>query len=94
MENYILESKDERFNRRISKFRREWEHFQYLIEKGLHSLEIADRLNHVMFTTMQVGLINKYPDASKEEIREKMKQIIENDIKIKKLRRRKSHGRN
>jgi len=92
MENYVLESKDERLSRRISKFRRDWEHYQYLIKKGLHPLEIVDRLNHAMFASMQIGLKNRHPDASNEEIRERMKQMVENDQKLKSLRGRKSHG--
>lgn len=94
MENYVIESKDERLNRRVSKFRRDWEHFQYLVKKGLHPLDIADRLNHNMFVSMQIGLKSKFPEASLEEIHDKMKIMIENDHKIKKLRRRKSNGRN
>lgn len=53
MEAYVSESRDERLKRRLSKFRREWEHFQYLIKKGLHPLEIAGRLTHNMFVSMQ-----------------------------------------
>ena len=94
MKNTVIESKNERLNRRVSKFRRDWMHFRYLIKKGLHPLDIADRLNHNMIISMQVGLSNKYPDASIEDIREKMKLLIENSQKLKNLRRRKSNGRN
>jgi len=94
MDNYVIESKDERLNRRISKFRRDRAHFQYLINKGLHPLDIADQLIHNMFVSMRIGLENKYPAASSEEIHEKMKTLIEKDYKIKILRRRKSNGRN
>jgi hypothetical protein len=94
MEIYVSESRDERLKRRLSKFRREWVHFQYLIKKGLHPLDIASRLTHNMFVSMQIGLEAKFPEASREEIHKKMKIIIANDRKIKKLGRRKSHGRN
>ena len=94
MNKIEIESKDERLNRRISKFRRNSAHFQYLINKGLHPLDIADQLIHNMFVSMRIGLENKYPEASSEEIYEKMKALIEKDHKIKILRRRKSNGRN
>ncbi len=94
MENYVLESQEERLNRQVTKFRREREHFQYLIKKGLHPLDIADRLTHNMSVTMRIGLENKYPEASPEEIFAKMRIIMENDLKIKNLRRRNLRGRN
>ncbi len=88
MKNYTIKSKDERLNRRISKFRREQIHFQYLLEKGHHPVDIADQLNHNMFCSMRIGLENKYPDASNEEIDAKLKLLIENNHKLKKGRRR------
>ena len=94
MENYVIESKNERLNRRILKFRRDWEHYQYLIKKGLHPLDITDRLIHIMFHSLQVGLENKYPNASPKEIHAKMKILLEKDLKLKKLRRRRPNGRN
>ncbi len=94
MEKYIIESKNERLTRRISKFLRDWEHFQYLIKKGHHPLDITDSLTHNMFQSIRIGLENKYPDASKQEIHEKMKKLIENDHNLKKMRRRTSNGRN
>ena len=94
MENYIIESKSERLDRRIAKFRRDKEHFQYLINKGFHQLDIASRLIHNMLFSMRIGLENKYPDVSSDEIHEKMKKIMENDMKIKKLKRRKPNDRN
>ena len=94
MEAYVSETREERLKRRLSKFRRDWEHFQYLIKKGLHPLDIAGRLTHNMFVSMKLGLETKFPEASPEEIHEKMKIIIVHDQKIKKLGRRKSHGRN
>ncbi|WP_371802415.1 hypothetical protein [Candidatus Lokiarchaeum ossiferum] len=94
MEDYIPESQEVRLNRRIAKFQREREHFQYLIKKGLHPIDIADQLIHNMFVSMRIGLEKKYPEATPEEIYGKMKAVIENDLKIKNLRRRSCHGRN
>lgn len=93
MEKYIIESKNERLTRRISKFLRDWEHFQYLIKKGYHPLDITDSLTHNMLQSIRIGLENKYPKASQQEIHEKMKKLVENDHNLKKLRRT-SNGRN
>lgn len=93
MEKYILESKNERLARRISKFLRDWEHFQYLLKKGYHPLEISDSLTHNMFQSIRIGLQNKYPKASQQEIHKKMKKMVEYEHNLKKLRRT-SIGRN
>lgn len=89
MENYVMKSlsQNNRFSRRISKFQRELQHFRYLLKKGNHPIDIVDQLNHNLFVSMRVGLENKYPDAPKEEIDEKLIQLVENNQKLKKKRR-------
>jgi hypothetical protein len=83
-----LNTSESRLKRNLAKIRRENLHFKYLIEtKGLHSLEIADRMIHEMFTVMRIGLKNKFPNASSLEIRKKMIEIVERDRKLKSLRR-------
>ena len=87
------ESSEEREQRRIAKFRRNQEHFRYLIEHGMDPLTIADQLTHNMLESMRIGLETKFPEATPAQIREKMKELIEQNRKLKAQRRTRQHVR-
>ncbi|MHA1650721.1 MAG: hypothetical protein ACTSYB_11050 [Candidatus Helarchaeota archaeon] len=65
------------FNRRKKKFQREEEHFNYLLAKGIHPVEMADRLIHFMLDVMRTGFKNQYPNATDEEIDSMMREQFE-----------------
>ncbi len=67
----------------IMKFQKDEEHVRSLFKRGLHSIEITDRLIHIMLDVMHEGLKSKFPNATKEELFKKMKEITEDFRKIK-----------
>ena len=75
-----------RQQRQMEKFRLEIRHFDYLKEKGLTSLEIADTLVHQMFEMMKMGLKNRYPHLSPNEISMKMREISKQELEIRNKR--------
>ena len=59
-----------------------------LEKKGLKSLEIADNLIHQMFEIMRIGLKNRYPQLSPEELKNKMRDISRREQMIRNKRTR------
>ena len=74
-----------RFELRKEKFLREQSHLLYLKNKGMSNLEIAGRLIPEMLMLLKAGVQARYPDASTSEIDQKLREIAEFDMKIKKL---------
>jgi hypothetical protein len=67
--------KSDLFIRRKEKFQRDEAHINYLLAKGLHPLEITDRLIHIMLDLMREGLKNDFPEANEKEISKKMRDL-------------------
>lgn len=63
------------FSRRKEKFQKDEAHINYLFAKGLHPLEITDRLIHIMLDLMREGLKNDFPEADEKEISKKMRDL-------------------
>lgn len=78
---------------RINKFLKEKEHIDRLISRGLHPIEIADRLIHNMLDLMREGYRNEFPNADDEEIFRKMQKQVNLYKKMKHKRRKKIDGR-
>jgi hypothetical protein len=68
---------------RKEKYRQEQGHFEYLLAKGLHPIEIADDLIHIMLEIMTEGIRMQYPDASNDDILGILRQEIETYERLK-----------
>ena len=79
-----------KFKQKVEKFNRNNQHFDYLFAKGMHSIEIADHLIHILLDFMYEGFKNQYPNESKKKIELRMRDVIKNQIKIKNLSRKMS----
>jgi len=77
-----------RHERQLEKFRLEQRHFEYLKNKGQTSLEIADTLIHQMFVMMKIGLEKRNPHLTTDEVKEKMREISERELRIRNKRTR------
>jgi len=77
---------------RKEKYRQEQGHIDYLLAKGLHPIEIADELIHVMLEVMTEGLRNQYPTATDDEILRKLRHEIETHEQLKKMRKKRYDG--
>jgi hypothetical protein len=77
---------------RKDKYRQEQRHIDYLLAKGLHPIEIADELIHIMLEIMTEGLRNQYPTATDDEILRILRQEIETYEQLKKTRKKRYHG--
>lgn len=79
-------------NQRKRKFQRDDAHFNYLLAKGIHPVEMADGLIHIMLDVMREGFRNQYPRASNEEIDSMMQEHFEAYNRLKIIHRRKVNG--
>ena len=77
---------------RKEKYRKDQEHFEYLLAKGLHPIEIADNLIHIMLEVMTEGLRNQYPTATDDEVRRVLQQEIDANEQLKVIRKKRYHG--
>ncbi len=73
---------------RKEKYRQDQIHFEYLLAKGLHPIEIADNLIHIMLEVMTEGIRNQYPTASNDEISRILRQEIEAYEQLKNRRKK------
>ncbi len=81
-----------REQRQRHKFSEEEQHFEYLLKRGLNSLDIADQLIHIMLEISREGLKNQFPEASAAIIRKLMRAQLDEYEDMKNLRRRRSRG--
>ena len=79
------EDPNDSHKRRLDKFRQDQAHLEYLQKKGYNSLEIADQLIHNMLETLYISVKVRYPKASDQELKAKLREIALQDMKIKKL---------
>ncbi len=86
----VLDQSRER--RQRQKFFEEEEHFEYLLKRGLNSIDIADQLIHIMLEVSREGFKNQYPTASDAEIRNLMRAQLDEYEDMKNLRRRRFRG--
>ena len=76
------------FNLRREKFQREQAHVQRLLFRGLHPVEIADRLIHIMLEVLFEGFKLKYPHLDEQELKLKMREHVLFYDKMKNYRRK------
>ena len=78
--------------RQRQRFLEEERHFEYLLKHGFNSVDIADRLIHIMLEISREGLKNQYPNASDVELRNLLRTQLTEYEDLKNLRRRKVRG--
>ena len=71
------------FEKRKEKYLQEVRHLEKLEKKGLHNLEIADRLIHGLRDLMQQGIRNQFPSASEKQINSILKEEIRTSLEFK-----------
>ena len=74
---------DDNLKRRIEKFRTNESHFKYLMKKGYSSIEIMDKIIHELLVILKEGLKSKYTELTEKDILKKMREISENELKLK-----------
>ena len=81
------------FSRRKEKFQKDETHINYLLAKGIHPLEITDRLIHIMLELMREGLKNDFPEVNEQEISKKMRDLAKFYENMKSFRKRGNYYR-
>lgn len=76
----------DRFKIKLEKYNKNNEHIDYLIAKGIHPIEIMDRMIHILLDLLYEGTKNRYPNESKNEIYIRMRNIARNQLKLEKLK--------
>jgi hypothetical protein len=81
-------SRDSLYLIRKEKLLKEIESARRLLEQGIEPLKVADQFIHDTFRIVEQGIKEKYPKWTKNEIKQKVLEIIANANKIKSLRKR------
>lgn len=76
----------ERGRRIREKYEVEQKHIQYLLNKGLSSLEIAEQMLDYMVTLLREGIKQNHPEWDDRRVLEEMRKAIEFDRHLQKKR--------
>ena len=72
---------------RKEKVRKNIESACRLLNTGKEPLEIADLFIHSIFKIVEDGMLNRFPQLSMEDVKEKVKENLALSIKLKKSKR-------
>jgi len=84
-------SRNELFQLRKQKVKKEIEAARRLIEKNVDILEIADNFIHSIFELMRDGISNRNADLTEEEIQQRIRNNISFKKKLKVIKKRYNH---
>ncbi|GAB4331998.1 MAG: hypothetical protein Kow0069_39500 [Promethearchaeota archaeon] len=83
---------EERARRRREKQKREDAHVARMLARGLHPVEVADELISHLVRALEAGVRHRHPNASDEEVKTELREIVRRYYQHKNARRRPPNG--